>query len=34
MTRDALSRVLYLPVLWILLAIIATGIGVGILRRR
>jgi hypothetical protein len=34
MTADTLNRALYLPLLWLLLAVIATGVGVGILRRR
>ncbi len=34
MTADSLTSALYYPVLWVLLTIIVTGIGVGILRRR
>jgi hypothetical protein len=32
--EDTMRRVFWLPLLWLLLAVIATGIGVGILRRR
>jgi hypothetical protein len=32
--KDTLDRVFWYPLIWLLLAVIATGIGVGILRRR